>query len=121
MEHPAIHYTTAKVKFFLEPGCSIPVGFKKALLEGDHVGHIMETLVARKSLFGDIGTFDTTLSTGEDVDWFCRTRDYGIPMAVIPQVLVHKRIHDRNLSLNTMENNQNLLRVLKQSIDRNRN
>lgn len=120
MTYPSVQYTTARVKFFLEPGCSIPHGFRQELLEGDHVGHIMETLVVRKSLFNDIGQFDQSLTTGEDVDWFCRAKDFGIPMAVIPKVLVHKRIHDHNLSLNTMENNQNLLTVLKQSLDRRR-
>lgn len=118
LEHPEIQYVIARVKFFVEPGCHIPAGFRKALLQQDQVGRIMETLVARKRLFDDIGTFNPRLSTAEDVDWFARAHDCGIPMAIIPQVLLHKRIHDANISLNVPENNRNLLQALKQSIER---
>jgi len=51
MRHPEIQYVTAQAKFFLEKGCDIPSGFRRELLEGPHVCHIMETLVVRKSLF----------------------------------------------------------------------
>lgn len=120
MMNPSVQYTTGRVKFFLEPGCPIPSGFRKELLNGDRIGHIMETLVVRKSLFEDIGVFDQSLTTGEDVDWFCRAKDYGIPMEVIPRVLVHKRIHDHNLSLNTDQNDKNLLTIVKRSLTRRR-
>ncbi len=117
-QHPEVHYTIAMVKFFLEPGVVPPAGFRKELLEGTHVGRIMETLVARKSVFEQVGKFDTGLNTAEDVDWYSRANDLKIPMAVIPNVLLHKRIHDRNISLNVDENNQNLLGALRQSIRR---
>ena len=120
LEHPEIHYVIARVQFFIEPGCAIPSGFRKELLEQDHVGRVPETLVARKRLFDTIGKFDPRLSTAEDVDWFARAHDCGVPMAVIPKVLLHKRIHDTNISLNVPENNRNLLQALKQSIDRKR-
>lgn len=119
LDHPDIQYTVARVKFFLEPGCAIPPGFRKALLEGDHVGHIMETFVARRTVFDRIGRFNTGLTTAEDVEWFARASDYRVPMAVLPGVLVYKRVHDANISL-TPANDQNLLRALKLSIDRKR-
>ena len=120
LDHPDIQYVIARVKFFLEPGFHIPAGFRKELLQQDRVGRIMETLVARKSLFDAVGKFNPQLSTAEDVDWFVRAHDCGIPMAIIPKVLLHKRIHDANISLNVPENNRNLLQALKQSIDRKR-
>jgi hypothetical protein len=118
IRHPEIQYVTAKAKFFLEVGCEIPSGFRQELLEGEHVSHIMETLVARKSLFQIIGTFDQKLSTAEDVDWFARAKDQQISMHVIQKVLLHKRVHDENLSLHHKRNNQNLLRVVKGSLNR---
>jgi len=120
IDHPKIQYTIAKVKFFLEPGHSPPSGFRKELLENDHIGRIMETLVVRKSLFDVIGKFRTDLTTAEDVDWYARANDQGIPMAIVPQVLLLKRVHDTNLSLNTLENNRNLLKALRQSVKRKR-
>jgi len=120
LEHPHLQYTTSKLRFFLEPGCAIPSGFRPELLQGEHVGHVMETLVARRSAFELVGTFDPTLSTAEDVDWFARARDRAIPTAVIPQVLLHKRVHDANVSLNTAANDRNLLDALRASVHRKR-
>ncbi len=117
---PQVQYVTARVRFFLEPGCAVPPGFRRALLEGDHVGHIMETLLARRAVFDLVGRFDPRLSTGEDVDWFARAHDLGVHHAVVERVLLHKRVHDRNLSLRDAESNRNLLDVVKRSLDRKR-
>jgi len=120
VEHPRVEYVTGRVKFFIEPGCPIPYGFRKELLDGDHVGHIMETLVARRTLFDRVGVFDCSLTTAEDVDWFNRARQMGIPTAATPAVVLHKRVHGGNSSLNVAENNANLLRVLRNSVARKR-
>jgi glycosyltransferase involved in cell wall biosynthesis len=118
--HPELQYTTARVRFFLEPGCAIPSGFRPELLDGDHVGTIMETLVARRSVFGVVGPFDPALATAEDVDWFARARDLGVAAAVVPQVLLRKRVHDTNLSITTTTNDRDILAALQRSIARKR-
>jgi glycosyltransferase involved in cell wall biosynthesis len=120
LEHSSLHYVTGRVKFFLEPGCEIPYGFRRELLEGDHVGHIMETLLVRQPLFDQVGMFDCSLTTAEDVDWFNRARILDVPTAVLPSIVVYKRVHDRNISLNVSQNNTNLLRVLRNSVSRKR-
>jgi glycosyltransferase involved in cell wall biosynthesis len=116
--HPDIQYTVSHIKFFLEPGCGIPRGFRPELLEGSHPGRIPEALVARKSLFAAVGLFRTDLKIADDVDWFARCKDQHIQMAVLPQVLLHKRVHDTNLSSNAMANNRELLTLLRDSIRR---
>lgn len=119
-EHPEIQYTIGRVKFFLEPGFSAPVGFKRQLLENDHVGRIPGTLLARRSLFDSIGGFDTALALAGDVDWFARAKDSQAPMAVLDEVFLYKRIHDHNLSSNARLNSQELLEIFKKSVDRQR-
>lgn len=120
INHPEIEYTVAKVKFFLEEGHSPPSGFRTELLKGAHVGKIMETLVVKKSLFAKIGKLNPEFTVAEDVDWFSRCQDAKISMAVISQILLHKRVHDTNLSLNDKQNTQNILKLLRQSIKRKR-
>ncbi len=120
IDDPGLQYTVAHVKCFVEPGLPIPHGMKKELLEGTQVGYIPETLVARKTLFQRIGMFDAQLRTAEDVDWFARARDQRIAAAALPNVLLHKRYHDKNISMNIDLNNQNLLDVLQRSILRRR-
>jgi glycosyltransferase involved in cell wall biosynthesis len=120
LNRPGIQYTVARVKFFLEPGCSIPPGFRRELLEGDHVGRIMETLVARRPLFDAIGKFDPQLTISEDADWFARASDHKVPTAVIPQVLLWKRVHDTNASLDVDLGHRDLLKALRRSVTRKR-
>jgi glycosyltransferase involved in cell wall biosynthesis len=116
MEHPELEYTTARIKFFLEPGHNIPSGFRRELLSGNHVGHIMETLVAKKKLFEKVGYFDPKLKISEDVDWFARVNDMSIPTAVISEVLLLKRVHDSNVSISINKDNTYLLRAVRRSI-----
>lgn len=119
-EYPEVQYVIAKMKSFLEPGCSIPLGFRQELLDQDAIAPIPGTLVARKTLFDTIGKFNPNLNTAEDVDWFARCQDAKIKMSIINEVLLYKRVHGSNLSLNTTNNNQNLLKVLRSSIQRKR-
>lgn len=119
-QNPAVQFMTAHVKFFLEPGAAIPPGFRRELLDQEPVAHIMETLLARRTVFDRVGGFDPKLSTGEDVDWFARAKDLGVPQAVVPRVLLHKRVHEENASLTTAENDRNLLLALKRSLERKR-
>jgi glycosyltransferase involved in cell wall biosynthesis len=118
--HPDIQYCVARVRFLLEKGCSPPPGFKRHLLVGDHVGFIMETLVARRTVFRAVGGFDPARSVGEDTDWFARAKDAGVPMAVIPKVLLTKRLHETNLTGNTLLVQRELMEVIKQSVKRQR-
>ncbi len=117
---PDLQFCVSRVKFFLEPGCSRPPGFRPELLCGDHVAYIMETLLARKSVFVTVGGFNTMMSTGEDVDWFSRAKDLGLASAVVERVLVYKRVHGSNSSLNDPQTNRLLLSVLRNSIGRKR-
>ena len=118
LDHPKIQYTITLMKYFLEPGHHIPVGFKRELLKGHHVGRVMETLVARKSLFDVIGGFDPGMALAEDADWYARANDHAMPMAIIPEVLLRKRIHDANASSDAQTSNRELLKALKRSIER---
>ena len=113
-------FAVGRVRYFLEPGAAVPAGFRGALLQGDHVAYIMEVLLARRGVFDTVGAFDTSLSTGEDVDWFARARDLDVAHAVLPQVLLHKRVHESNVSLNDPATNRILLQVVRRSLERKR-
>lgn len=119
LAHPHLKYTVGKARFVLEPDIGAPAGFRPELLHGEHTALIMETLVAHRSVWTEVGCFDTRLSLAEDVDWFSRARQLGLPMAVLPRVLLHKRIHGANASLDVTTNNRELLRVVRRSIRRN--
>jgi hypothetical protein len=74
--------------------------------------------VAKKNLFEKMGYFDPKLKISEDVDWFARANDMKIPTAVIPEVLLLKRVHDSNVSISVNKDNTYLLRAVRRSIQR---
>jgi glycosyltransferase involved in cell wall biosynthesis len=115
-DHPGIRFVVAHVRHFLERGESPPPGFREELLHEDRVAYIMETLLARRSAFDEVGLFDVSFSVGEDVDGYSRAFDLNTPCAVIPHVLVRKRVHGSNSSLVDSDNNQLLLRAVRASI-----
>lgn len=95
--HPELEFVTARVKFFLEEDTVLDPVYRPAMLEGDHVGLMPETLLVRKSFLGVFGGFDMGLSAAADVEWFARALGQRTPMQVIPRVLLHKRLHGANL------------------------
>ena len=117
---PDLQFTVSLVQHFLEPGEPVPSGFRGELLDSPAPGMLMEALVARRALFDAVGPFDTRFATGEDTDWFARTLDAGAAHATIPEVLVRKRVHGSNASLNDVGTNANLLAALRSSVARKR-
>lgn len=121
--HTEVECLVARVKFFLEAGSSIPHGFRPELLEGDYIGHIPGNLVARKTLFDTFGKFDTELDLASDVEWFCQAKDQKISMDIIPEVLLHKRVHETNFSLSgsgPARSSHEILTILKRSVQHQR-
>jgi glycosyltransferase involved in cell wall biosynthesis len=117
---PRLMFTVTHVRHVLDAGATPPHGFRAELLDAPVAGMIMEALVARRSVFDVVGPFDSSFAVSEDTDWFARARDAGVPMAVLPETLVEKRIHGSNTSLNTPAINLLLLRALRGSIERKR-
>ena len=118
--HPEVMFTVTHVQHVAEPGTTPPPGFRAELLDHPVPGFIMECLMARRECFDQVGMFDPALPVSEDTDWFARARDLGVPMAVLPDTLVLKRVHGTNASLSEPDLNRLLLRTLRNSIGRKR-
>lgn len=118
LAEPELLYTITHFRYFPQPDCEIPGTFNRSLLGKDLVGRIMETLVARREAFERVGLFDTTFRTAEDVDWYARAKDREIPMKVLPDVLLEKRVHDENASTSGAQNMPHLMEALRRSIAR---
>jgi glycosyltransferase involved in cell wall biosynthesis len=119
MQNPTVQICVCHAQHVLE-GPAAPPGFRKELLERPVPGVIMEALVARRGAFDLVGPFDPALSVSEDTDWFARARDRGLPIAVLPETLVTKRIHSNNATLKAEGFSQQLLGVVRASVARKR-
>ena len=78
------------------------------------------TMLVRRSLFATIGLFDERLRAAEDTEWYCRVMMAGIPYRILPEYLVRRRQHDRNLTRMDPPSNDKLLGALKLALDKRR-
>jgi glycosyltransferase involved in cell wall biosynthesis len=83
-------------------------------------GWLPSALVARRSVFDVVGGFDESLRYGNDTDWFARARAAGVASAVLDEVLLERRLHGGNQSMEVDEMHGELLRVVRSSIARRR-
>lgn len=120
LSNSELGYTLTQQKFFLEPGGKLPAWFRKELFDSVHTGWVLGTLVVRRTTFEKIGNFATGYSAANDSDWFFRAKAAEIPMAVVPELLLLKRIHEANESARAKEVLSELRKVVKSSLDRQR-
>jgi glycosyltransferase involved in cell wall biosynthesis len=118
IRHPEIYYTIARFKYFLSPGVQRPKWCRENLLREHYVDYSPSSLVVRKRVFNMVGYFDWKFKTGSDGDWFFRAKDMKIPMAVIDEVLLYRRVHHANQSKHVKQSHAELLKVIRKSIAR---
>ena len=120
LSNPDLGYTLTQQKYFLDPGATLPSWFRKELFDSVHTGWVLGTLVVRRTTFEKIGNFVTGYSAANDSDWFFRAKAAEIPMAILPELLLLKRIHEANDSARAKDILAELRKVVKSSLDRQR-
>ncbi len=117
--HPNIGYILGRQQNFLELGIDKPFWLRKEYLLNDHVG-FLPTLMIRRRIFDTVGLFNTDYIISSDVEWFSRVKDACIPMMVVPEIVLFRRIHSTNLSyqLKVGDRDPILLRALRESVRR---
>jgi len=119
-KNPGIGFAFGRCLAFLEPGTVKPPWLSADALEGKQVGYFPGTLVITREALDTVGGFNPKLHVGEGAEWFIRAKESQIPMDVIDEVLLHRRIHSSNLTHQGDQINLNILAALKQSLDRKR-
>jgi glycosyltransferase involved in cell wall biosynthesis len=83
--------------------------------EGDTLHHALTPsgCVIRRSVFDKVGLFNSRYELACDHEWFMRTRQLGVPTEILPSCLMHKRIHDQNLSRDRTLYRRELFEILR--------
>lgn len=119
-DHPDVGCTVTHRETFMHPGTPVPDWLDRQLLQTEAVGYFPSTLVARADVFEKVGHYNPRYMTAESLDWFVRVREAGIRVDVLPDVLLRKRVHDRNLTGHMADTRTNVLGALRASIRRTR-
>ncbi len=79
------------------------------------------SMLARRTVIDRLGPFDTSLSMADATDWLLRAREAGVPMLVMPDVLVEHRMHAASITATQRRRSADeFLGMVKASLDRRR-
>ena len=81
-------------------------------------GYVAQALLTRRSFFESIGRYDEGIRYAESIDWFLRANRQGAVFELLPDVLVHRRMHGGNSTREAaVDDNDEVLRLLKKRLD----
>ena len=118
-QQPALGYVLSHMHVQQEADTPWPTALNQAHYQNDPPCVLPSALLVRREIFQQIGEFDAHYRYCDDTDWFLRAKDAGVPMAIVPEPLVYKRIHATNLS-HTPAMTQETLRAVCASVQRRR-
>ena len=98
---PGLDYCLTFVRHFWQPEVADRERELRALdhpITRDAPGFVFQTLLVRAVTFARVGALDEALRIGEDTDWIARAGAMGLRRRVMDEVLVRRRMHERNLS-----------------------
>ncbi len=84
--------------FWSDPRDPEAIRYRDEPRAGAVPGYATTTLMVRRSVFDQVGMFDSRYWFSDAVEWFVRVRHAGFDIAVLPQVLTLHRMHECNLT-----------------------
>jgi len=83
-------------------------------------GYYSSTMMIKRKSFFRAGTFETGLKIGEFIDWYLKAKEHGLKSIMLPDIVAKRRIHTNNQSIQGKQYQSDLVRILKNSLDRRR-
>jgi glycosyltransferase involved in cell wall biosynthesis len=92
IEHPEVTLTLGRQVWITPPPDAVP-----DRVWGDLDGVPLVSMVVRKQAVLEVGGYDPALRGPEDLDLLMRLRERGHRLAVLPEIVMRRRYHGRNL------------------------
>lgn len=118
LEHPEIGCVLGRQEWIVEDGVE-PPNLARDPIFGEPGGIQLVTAMIRRWILEELGGFDPSYRYAEDRDLFVRLREHHVEIRVLPDVVLHKRLHGSNMTLNRPVTHP-LLRSLKEKLGRER-
>jgi glycosyltransferase involved in cell wall biosynthesis len=112
-DHPAAAVVMVRQEPFLDGIEALPGWLLPDRVYGDLGGVLPCTALIRREAFAVVGAFDPEKSGSDDFDWLLRARHSGLVVAVLPEVLVRRRVHDGNVSHDAARMRSGLFGILR--------
>jgi glycosyltransferase involved in cell wall biosynthesis len=62
-------------------------------------GQVFGSLLVRRSVLARVGELDESLPSASTIDWISRARSAGVRMVLLDDVVLRRRLHERNLGV----------------------
>lgn len=84
-------------------------------------GYSAGAMLVRRSDFLRVGWFSTEWMVGEFIDWYARATELGLQSALVPELVLRRRLHSDNLGVRERSAQVDYTRVLRAALQRRRN
>lgn len=112
--HPELDGVFGQVEQFVSPELGPEVARRYRLVLDARPVELLSALMVRRQAFDQVGPLDASRRTKSNIDWISRSRDAGLRLAMLPELVLRRRIHTTNLSLrSTHDGNVDLLAVVR--------
>lgn len=90
---PELDCVFGRARQFASPDLAPEV---RARMRGDGTvrpAPLPSSMLIRREAFFAVGPFAETLTLGEPLEWYLRAADLGLRMAMLPEIVFHRRLH----------------------------
>lgn len=115
LEHPEVACVLGRQEW-IDP----PAWLTRDAVYGELDGIPLPSAVFRKDVLDELGGFDPSFRTGEDMDLLVRMREAGHQIVVMPDLVLYRRFHGSNLTHVGRPVTNPLLRSLRSKLERER-
>lgn len=77
-------------------------------------------MLIHRDAFERVGPFTSAVRVGVTVDWFARAAEAGLRYAILPDVVLERRLHTQNNGLRERASRSQYLEVIRQAMERRR-
>jgi len=93
---PEVEYVFGRTEFFIDPGQTLPPGFRPELLRASHLVPMTGSSLIRRAVVDRMGPFDEGLRIASDIAWFAALRNASMSCG-LDKILLRKRLHAGSL------------------------
>jgi glycosyltransferase involved in cell wall biosynthesis len=119
-QQPDVDLVLGHVAQFISPEVEDAVRQRIVCPPEPMLGYLCSAMLIRRSSFDRVGSFSTTLRIGEYIDWYARATELGLKTVMLPDVVLHRRLHGSSESFRHLDNRADFARLLKAKINRER-
>jgi glycosyltransferase involved in cell wall biosynthesis len=117
---PRLEMVWGMVEQFLSPDLGEATRARRAYSPEPLPGPGPHTMLIKRDAFWSVGPFDTSLRIGESIAWLARAREAGIRELQLAAVLLRRRLHGTNMTVQRRDARTDYLRIAREALERRR-